>query len=81
MIRCRVSSSYLCVFVELSVSNGGFCRFVLVQGPFDLCVTAGLGVAVSVGSCRSLISPVLSHTQLIDSTLWCSAGKLSGPVR
>lgn len=44
---------------------------------FDLCLTAGPGVDGLVGSCGHLISPVLTQTQLIDSTLWYSATKLS----
>lgn len=48
---------------------------------FDLCLTAGPGEDVSVGSCRRLISPALTQAQLVDSTLWDSARKLSGPFR
>ena len=48
---------------------------------FDLCLTAGLWEDVSVGSCGCLISPVLTQAQLIDSTLWDSARKLSGPCQ
>ena len=48
---------------------------------FDLCLTAGPGEDVSVGSCRRLISPALTQAQLVDRTLWDSARKLSGPVR
>lgn len=46
---------------------------------FDLCFTAGPGEDVSVGSCRRLISPALTQAQLVDSTLWDFAKKLSGP--
>lgn len=45
--------------------------------PFDLCPTAGPGEHISVGSCGRLISPALTQAQLVDSTLWDSAGKLS----
>ena len=48
-----------------------------VLGPFDLCPTAGPGEDISVGSCGRLISPALTQAQLVDSTLWDSAGKLS----
>lgn len=50
----------------------------LIAGAFDLCLTAGPGEEVSVGSCRRLISPALTQAQLVDSTLWDSARKLSG---
>lgn len=58
-----------------------FGRFSFLQETFDLCLTAGPGADVSVGSCRSLISPSLTQTQLIDGTQWYSAGKLSDPIR
>lgn len=51
----------------------------LSAGAFDLCLTAGPGEDVSVGSCGRLISPALTQAQLVDSTLWDSARKLSGP--
>lgn len=51
----------------------------LSAGAFDLCLTAGPGEDVSVGSCGRLISPPLTQAQLVDSTLWDSARKLSGP--
>lgn len=46
---------------------------------FDLCLTAGPGEDISVGNCGLLISPALTRAHLIDSTLWESASKLSGP--
>lgn len=51
----------------------------LGAGAFDLCLTAGPGEDVSLGSCGRLISPALTQAQLVDSTLWDSARKLSGP--
>ncbi len=53
----------------------------LSAGAFDLCLTAGPAEDVSVGSCGRLISPALTQAQLVDSTLWDSARKLSGPCQ
>lgn len=53
----------------------------LRRGPFDLCLTAGPGEDVSEGSCVRLISHGLTQAQLVDSRLWDSAGKLSGPLQ
>ncbi len=69
-------SAELCVCVEV---GSVLCRFVSELGAFDLCLTAGPGEDVSVGSCGRLISPALTQAQLVDSTLWDSARKLSRP--
>ena len=64
----------------LSLNGGGPCVVPvrLSAEAFDLCLTAGPGEDVSVGSCGRLISPALTQAQLVDSTLWDSARKLSG---
>ncbi|TKS85380.1 hypothetical protein D9C73_019962 [Collichthys lucidus] len=66
---------------QLSKCHGGLCIVPvrLRAGAFDLCLTAGPVEDVSVGSCGRLISPPLTQAQLVDSTLWDSARKLSGP--
>lgn len=62
--------------------GGGLCvaPVCLSAGAFDLCLTAGPGEDVSAGSCGRLISPALTQAQLVDSTLWDSARKLSGAL-
>lgn len=50
--------------------GGRQLRLVWVPRPFDLCFTAVPGEDISVGSCRHLISTVLTQAQLADSTLW-----------
>ena len=70
-----------CVGVEVGSGLWGLGVWAgasLVHG-CDLCPTAGSGDGGSAGSCKLLISPTLTLAQLIDSTLWDSARKLSGP--
>lgn len=62
-----------CISAEPCVNTEGVGSVGLVRlsaMAFDLCLTAGPGEDVSVGSCRRLISPALTPAQLIDSTLW-----------
>lgn len=62
--------------------EGGQLRLVWVPRPFDLCFTAVPGEDISVGSCRRLISAVLTQAQLADSTLWDFCKKsCQDPVR